>query len=155
MLAVRDIRGRAPARWRSRGHGAGDPAWPTAAGSADHAAVGGRAGDPRDHLQSAGPSGCLHVRGSHERLQQSFEHELPLIRPLANQIGWNPDNSKLIKHIEQAFSLSSSTLMWIAIALAGYALIELVEAVGLSLMRRWGEYFAMIATCVAIGLLDS
>ena len=31
--------------------------------------------------------GVLHVRGSQERLQQSFEHELPLIRPLANQIG--------------------------------------------------------------------
>jgi len=96
--------------------------------------------------------GVLHVRGSHERLQQSFEHELPLIRPLANQIGWNPDNSKLIRHIEQAFSLSSSTLMWIAIALAGYALIELVEAVGLWLMRRWGEYFAVIATCVFLPL---
>ena len=95
---------------------------------------------------------CCKVRGSQERLQQSFERELPLIRPLANQIGWNPDNSKLIKHIEQAFSLSSSTLMWIAIALAGYALIELVEAVGLWLMRRWGEYFAVIATCVFLPL---
>jgi hypothetical protein len=71
--------------------------------------------------------GVAQVRGSQERLQQSFERELPLIRPLANQIGWNPDNSKLIRHIEQAFSLSSTTLTWIAIALAGYALIELVE----------------------------
>jgi uncharacterized membrane protein (DUF2068 family) len=62
-----------------------------------------------------------------------------LIRPLANQIGWNPDNSKLIKHIEQAFSLSSATPMWIAIAVAGYALVELVEGAGLWLMRRWAD----------------
>ena len=96
--------------------------------------------------------GVAQVRGSQKRLQQSFEGELPLIRPLANQIGWNPDNSKLIRHIEQAFSLSSSTLMWIAIALAAYALVELVEAVGLWLMRRWGEYFAVIATCVFMPL---
>ena len=96
--------------------------------------------------------GVAQVRGSQERLQQSFERELPLIRPLDNQIGWNPDNSKLIRHIEQAFSLSSTTLTWIAIALAGYALIELVEAVGLWLMRRWGEYLAVIATCVFLPL---
>jgi uncharacterized membrane protein (DUF2068 family) len=96
--------------------------------------------------------GVAQVRGSQKRLQQSFESELPLIRPLANQIGWNPNNSKLIRHIEQAFSLSSSTLMWIAIALAAYALVELVEAVGLWLMRRWGEYFAVIATCVFLPL---
>ena len=96
--------------------------------------------------------GVFQVRGSQSRLQKSFEDELPLIRPLANQIGWNPDNSKLIKHIEQAVSLSSATLTWIAIGLAGYALIELVEAVGLWLMRRWGEYFAVIATSAFLPL---
>ena len=35
---------------------------------------------------------------------------------------------------------------------SGYALIELVEAVGLWLMRRWGEYFAVIATSVFLPL---
>jgi uncharacterized membrane protein (DUF2068 family) len=97
-------------------------------------------------------AGVFHVRGSQSRLQQAFENELPLIRPLANQIGWNPDNSKLIKHVEQAFSLSSTTLTWIAIGLAGYALIEVIEAVGLWLMKRWGEYFAVIATSVFLPL---
>ena len=47
--------------------------------------------------------GVSHVRGSQERLQQSFERELPLIRPLANQIGWNPDNSKLIHTSNRRF----------------------------------------------------
>ena len=36
--------------------------------------------------------------------------------------------------------------------LAGYALIELIEAVGLWLMQRWGEYFAVIATSVFLPL---
>jgi uncharacterized membrane protein (DUF2068 family) len=96
--------------------------------------------------------GVLKVRGSHDRLQQAFENELPLLRPLANQIGWNPDNSKLIHHIDQAFSLSTTTLLWIAAGLFGYALIELIEAVGLWLMKRWGEYFAVIATSVFLPL---
>jgi len=43
-------------------------------------------------------------------------------------------------------------LTWIAVGLAGYALIELIEAVGLWLMRRWGEYFAVIATSVFLPL---
>jgi len=97
-------------------------------------------------------AGVLKVRGSRSRLQQAFEQDLPLIRSLADQIGWNPDNSKIIRHIAQTFALSSSTLGWIAVGLTAYALIELVEAVGLWLMRRWGEYFAVIATSVFLPL---
>jgi uncharacterized membrane protein (DUF2068 family) len=96
--------------------------------------------------------GVLKVRGSREKLQQALQQDLPLIRPLGNQIGWNPDDSKIIHHISSAFSLSESTLLWIALALAAYAAIELIEAVGLWLVRRWGEYFAVIATSVFLPL---
>jgi uncharacterized membrane protein (DUF2068 family) len=97
-------------------------------------------------------AGVLKVRGSRERLQQAFEQDLPLLRPLGNQIGWNPDDSKIVRHIGHLFSLSSSTFLWIAVAFAAYAVIELVEAVGLWLVRRWGEYFAVIATSVFLPL---
>ena len=96
--------------------------------------------------------GVMAVRGTHGTLQTAFENELPLIRPLANQIGWNPDNSKLVRHIDQAFSLSPTTLAWIAVGFVAYAAIELIEAVGLWLITRWGEYFAVIATSVFLPL---
>jgi uncharacterized membrane protein (DUF2068 family) len=96
--------------------------------------------------------GVLEVRGSRERLQQALDRDLPLLKPLANQVGWDPENSKLVRHIVHAFELSSSTLQWIAVGLAAYALIELIEAVGLWLMKRWGEYFAVIATSVFLPL---
>jgi uncharacterized membrane protein (DUF2068 family) len=96
--------------------------------------------------------GVLAVRGTHGRLQTAFENELPLIRPLADQIGWNPDNSKLLHRIDQAFSLSPTTLAWIAAGLFAYAAIELIEAIGLWLITRWGEYFAVIATSVFLPL---
>ncbi|WP_343600292.1 DUF2127 domain-containing protein [Mycobacterium sp.] len=96
--------------------------------------------------------GVLKVRGSRAQLQQAFEQDLPLIRPLANQLGWNPDESRIVRSIAGAFTLSPSTLLWIAVALAAYAAIELVEAVGLWLMRRWGEYFAAIATSAFLPL---
>jgi uncharacterized membrane protein (DUF2068 family) len=97
-------------------------------------------------------AGVFKVKGSRERLRNAFDQDLPYLRPLANQIGWNPDNSKIIHTISHAFSLSSSMLTWIAVGLAGYAAIELVEAVGLWLMARWGEYFAVVATSVFLPL---
>jgi uncharacterized membrane protein (DUF2068 family) len=96
--------------------------------------------------------GVLAVRGTHDRLYTAYENELPLIRPLASQVGWNPDDSKLLRHIEQAFSLSPTTLLWVAVGLFAYAAIELIEAVGLWLITRWGEYFAVIATSVFLPL---
>ncbi len=96
--------------------------------------------------------GVVKVRGSREHLQQVFERDLPLIRPLADQIGWNPDNSKIVRHIGDAFSLSSSTLMWVAVGLAAYSAVEFIEAIGLWLMKRWGEYFAVIATSIFLPL---
>ncbi len=97
-------------------------------------------------------AGVFKVNGSRERLRHAFEQDLPYLKPLANQIGWNPDNSKIIHRIAHVFALSSSTLTWVAAGLAGYAAIELVEAVGLWLMQRWGEYFAVIATSVFLPL---
>ena len=97
-------------------------------------------------------AGVFKVSGSRERLQHALEQDIPLLKPLANQIGWDPENSKLVRHIAHAFALSSSTLQWIAVGLAAYALIELIEAVGLWLMKRWGEYFAVIATSVFLPL---
>jgi uncharacterized membrane protein (DUF2068 family) len=90
----------------------------------------------------------LLFRNSRESLHQSFARDLPLLRPLADQIGWNVDSSKVVSGIDRAFSLSPTTLIWIAVGLMAYAAIQFVEGVGLWLMRRWGEYFAVVATSV-------
>ncbi|CAM3621489.1 DUF2127 domain-containing protein [Mycolicibacterium frederiksbergense] len=97
-------------------------------------------------------AGVFTLRRSHTELQQKFEAELPLIRPLSDQIGWNLDDSKIVQHIGEAFTLSETTLLWIAIGLIAYAVIELIEAVGLWSMKRWGEYFAVVATSAFLPL---
>src|ERR1700722_16583031 len=79
-------------------------------------------------------AGVFKVNGSRERLRHAFDQDLPLLKPLANQIGWNPDHSKIIHTISHAFSLSSSTLTWIAAGLVGYPAIRLVGGGGLG----WG-----------------
>ena len=63
-------------------------------------------------------------------------------------LGFNVNHSKLIGLIQRSFTLDSRTLTYLAIGLAVYALVELVESVGLWLAKRWGEYFAMVATSI-------
>jgi uncharacterized membrane protein (DUF2068 family) len=79
-------------------------------------------------------------------IQQAFDHELPRLRPVFKQLGYDLDHSKLVSLIKHAFTLNATTLRWFAVGLAAYAVIEVVEAVGLWLAKRWGEYFAMVAT---------
>jgi uncharacterized membrane protein (DUF2068 family) len=83
---------------------------------------------------------------SRESIEQVFDKEIPLLRPIASQVGWDLDHSKIIESIRHLFTLKSSTLAWVVVGLLVYAAIEIIEAVGLWLLKRWGEYFAVIAT---------
>ena len=81
-------------------------------------------------------------------IQQAFNHDLPAIRELYTDLGFNVDHSKLIGLIQHSFALTGRTLTYLAVGLVIYSLIELAEGVGLWLGQRWGEYFAMVATSI-------
>jgi uncharacterized membrane protein (DUF2068 family) len=81
-------------------------------------------------------------------IQRAFNNDLPAIQALYRDLGFNVEHSKLLGLIQHSFTLDARTLTYLAIGLALYALIELTEGVGLWLGRRWGEYFAMVATSV-------
>ena len=83
-------------------------------------------------------------------IEQAYDHALPELRAFLSQLGFNVNHSKLLGLIQHAFTLNTRTLTWLALAAAGYAVIEIIEAVGLWLLKSWGEYFAMIATSVGI-----
>jgi uncharacterized membrane protein (DUF2068 family) len=83
-------------------------------------------------------------------IEEAYDHALPELRAFLSQLGFNVNHSKLLGLIQHAFTLNTRTLTWLALAAAGYAVIEIIEAVGLWLLKRWGEYFAMIATSVGI-----
>jgi uncharacterized membrane protein (DUF2068 family) len=88
-------------------------------------------------------------RGS---IQKVFDKEIPLLKPLARQVGWDLDHSHIVESIRHVFTVKSSTLIWFALGLLAYGLVELVEAVGLWLLKRWGEYFAVVATSFGLPL---
>lgn len=91
-------------------------------------------------------------RHSQASIELKFDRELPVVRGLFRQLGYNIDSSKLVGLLHHALTLSSTTLTLLAIGLALYAIIEIVEAIGLWLARRWGEYFAMVATSLGLPL---
>lgn len=83
-------------------------------------------------------------------IQRTFNDALPAIRDLYKDLGFNVNNSKLLGLIQHAFTLNSRTITYLALGLAAFAVVELIESIGLWQGKRWGEYFAVVATSVFI-----
>ena len=90
----------------------------------------------------------LYFRRSHAELERAFDNELSLLRPLAEQLGWDLDRSQVLHGISRVFSFTPATLIWITVGLCAYAALLFVESYGLWMVRRWGEYFSVVATSV-------
>jgi uncharacterized membrane protein (DUF2068 family) len=56
----------------------------------------------------------------------------------------------ILRELERAFAAKSSTLWLVGWALAGYAVLEGVEAVGLWFAQRWAEYLTFVATTLLL-----
>jgi uncharacterized membrane protein (DUF2068 family) len=56
----------------------------------------------------------------------------------------------LLDKLRRLFAAKSSTLWVVGLVLAGYALLEGVEAVGLWLAKRWAEYLTFVATTLLL-----
>jgi len=96
--------------------------------------------------------GLFKYRAARISVEAAFDRDLPIVRDLFRQLGFNIEHSKLFGLLQHALTLSSSTLTLLAFGALGYAVIELIEGTGLWLARRWGEYFAMIATSLGLPL---
>jgi uncharacterized membrane protein (DUF2068 family) len=81
-------------------------------------------------------------------IERAYNSDLPAIRALYRDMGFDVNHSKLLGLIQHSFALTPRALTLLAIGLAVYAIIELVEGIGLWLGKRWGEYFAMVATSI-------
>jgi uncharacterized membrane protein (DUF2068 family) len=96
--------------------------------------------------------GLWRYRYSRYSIEQAFDRELPIIRSMFRQLGFNIDHSKVVSLLQHALTLSNGSLTLLAAGAAGYAVIEVAEGTGLWLAKRWGEYFAMIATSLGLPL---
>ncbi|OBK91752.1 hypothetical protein A5645_26610 [Mycobacterium asiaticum] len=87
-------------------------------------------------------------RGSRGAIQATLDRDLPIFRAA----GFKVDQMSAIHELEKALAAKPSTLALITCLLAAYAVLQVVEGVGLWLLKRWGEYFAVVATSVFLPL---
>jgi len=96
--------------------------------------------------------GVWRFDGSRGALKQVFNSYLPALLPLADRLGVDLEETGPVRLIQQAFTAKHSTLLLVALGVLAYGIIELVEAVGLWLKKRWGEYVAVVATSLFVPL---
>lgn len=104
----------------------------------------------RGLLILAGAYGIWRFRAHHDAVQKAFNEDLPLLRPLADKLHYNLDDSSIVHSIRTVVQAQTTTLGWIAGALLVYGILQLVEGTGLWLLKRWGEYFAVVATSLGL-----
>ncbi|MBV1850283.1 DUF2127 domain-containing protein [Catellatospora tritici] len=94
----------------------------------------------------------LRFRSHQGEVRTQFDTTLPLLQPLADRLHWNLRDSPLLHLVERALATEPKTLTLVALGLFGYGGLQMVEGVGLWLLKRWGEYLAAVATSLFIPL---
>lgn len=153
--------------WKCLRCGAFIPEHPFAFGPADNAPEVPHAGQIRDRFiirllgLERGIRGLIvfavglavwKLQISQETLVDHLNAALPLLKPFADQIGWNMNDSGIINFLSTVLSTSPHTLYLITIALLLYGLLQIIEGAGLWYQKRWAEYLAVVATSAFIPL---
>ncbi|WP_329432661.1 MULTISPECIES: DUF2127 domain-containing protein [unclassified Streptomyces] len=89
---------------------------------------------------------------SQNSVRQFFDEYLDVFRPVFRHFHYDLDHSPVVDTIQKTFDYKHSTLVIVAVALMVYALIEIVEGVGLWRARRWAEYLTVVATAAFLPL---
>jgi len=101
-------------------------------------------------LVLAAAYGVWRFRAHHDAIQRAFDEDLPLLRPIAQKLNFNLDDSSMVHTIRSVIEARTSTLAAVALGLLVYGILQFVEATGLWLLKRWGEYFAVVATSLGL-----
>ncbi|GII26628.1 DUF2127 domain-containing protein [Planotetraspora mira] len=101
-------------------------------------------------LVLAAAYGVWRFRADHDAVNRAFKANLPLLQPIADRLGWNLDQSGAVHTVRTALAATTTTLTWIMLALLVLGMLWMIEGLGLWLLKRWGEYFSVIATSAFI-----
>jgi uncharacterized membrane protein (DUF2068 family) len=96
--------------------------------------------------------GVHKFNGSRDALQKVFDEYLPTLTPLADKLGVDLEHTGPVKLIEKALDARHSTLTLVAVGVLAYGCLQLLEGIGLWLLKRWGEYVAVVGTSLYVPL---
>jgi uncharacterized membrane protein (DUF2068 family) len=151
--------------WRCLRCGAFVPGAPNGSGPADHAPLVLRGRALRDAfvlrllaaerlvrgtLLVALAYGVHRFEGSQDALKQLFDEELPLLTPVGDRLGIDLQDSGPVHLIQKALTTRHDTLTLVVWAILAYGALQLLEGVGLWMLKRWGEYVAVVGTSLFI-----
>ncbi len=96
--------------------------------------------------------GVLYFESARTSIQDTFAKAIPAAKPLARVFNYDLDASPTVERLRHVLDSKQHTLTLVAIALLAYAALQLLEGVGLFLLKRWGEYVAVVGTSAFIPL---
>ena len=96
--------------------------------------------------------GVVSFKDAKTSIKETFDKAIPAARPLADIFNYDLDASPTVERIRHLLDSSQHTLTLVSLGLVGYGLLQLVEGVGLWLLKRWGEYVAVVATSAFLPL---
>ncbi|WP_406203155.1 DUF2127 domain-containing protein [Kitasatospora sp. NBC_01560] len=96
--------------------------------------------------------GVWKFSNSQDAVRRIFDENLTVLRPVTEHFHWDLEHSPIVDTIRKTFDYHHNTLLIVAGALLVYAVIEIVEAYGLWLGRRWAEYLTVVATAAFLPL---
>ena len=92
------------------------------------------------------------LKSTQASIKEYVDKDLKALKPFFDQIHFNVSDSATIHAIEKVLNAKSSTLNLIAFGILFYALLQVVEGIGLWVLKRWGEYVAVVGTTLFIPL---
>ena len=93
--------------------------------------------------------GIWRFAGSRFSLTEAINRDIPIIRTLFRQLGFNL-NHALLDKVQSLLHISASNLRLLALGVTALAVVSAIEAFALWQAKRWGEYFAMIVTSLGL-----
>jgi uncharacterized membrane protein (DUF2068 family) len=96
--------------------------------------------------------GIHRFNGSRDSLRKVFDQYLPALTPAAQKLGIDLQSAGPVRFIDKALHTGHGRLTLVTFGVLAYGALQLLEGVGLWLMKRWGEYVAVVGTSVFIPL---
>ena len=96
--------------------------------------------------------GVWYFKNAKTSIKQTFDQAIPAAKPLARVFNYDLDTSPTVERLRHLLDSNQHTLNLVAGGLLAYAALQLVEGVGLFLLKRWGEYVAVVATSAFLPL---
>jgi uncharacterized membrane protein (DUF2068 family) len=96
--------------------------------------------------------GVLYFKDAKTSIKRTFDEAIPAAKPLADVLNYDLDASPTLERVRHLLESSQYTLTLVALGLFAYAGLQLVEGVGLWMLKRWGEYVAVVATSAFLPL---